>query len=38
MTVSYNPFDPTQVDHDEDVLAQPRHEARVAELMPASST
>jgi cytochrome P450 len=34
MTVSYNPFDPAQVDHDENVLNQLRHEARVAELMP----
>ena len=34
MTVSYNPFDPAQVDHDEEVLTQLRHEARVAELMP----
>jgi cytochrome P450 len=34
MTVSYNPFDPAQVDHDEDVLTQLRHEARVAEVLP----
>ena len=34
MTVSYNPFDPAQVDHDEDVLTSLRHETRVAELMP----
>ena len=34
MTVSYNPFDPEQVDHDEEVLTQLRNEARIAELMP----
>ena len=30
MTVSYNPFDPAQVDHDEEVLTQLRHEARAS--------
>jgi len=34
MTISYNPFDPAQVDHDEVVLDELRHEGRVAELMP----
>ena len=34
MTISYNPFDPVQVDHDEDVLTQLRHETRVAEVLP----
>jgi cytochrome P450 len=34
MTISYNPFDPAQVDDDAAVLAELRHEARVAELMP----
>ena len=34
MTISYNPFDPAQVDDDEEVLTQLRHETRVAELMP----
>ena len=34
MTISYNPFDPAQVDDDEEVLTQLRHEARVAEVLP----
>ena len=34
MTVSYNPFDPAQVDHDREVLTSSGDEARVAELMP----
>jgi cytochrome P450 len=34
MTVSYNPFDPAQVDHDEDVLKELRNASRVVELMP----
>ena len=34
MTVTYNPFDPDQVDHDEGVLAQLRHDAPVVELQP----
>jgi cytochrome P450 len=34
VTVTYNPFDPDQVDHDEGVLTQMRHEAPVVEIMP----
>jgi cytochrome P450 len=34
MTVSYNPFDPAQVDHQDAVLTDLRHEARVAEVLP----
>jgi cytochrome P450 len=34
MTTAYNPFDPAQVDNDEEVLTQLRHEARVAEVLP----
>jgi cytochrome P450 len=34
MTISYNPFDPAQVDDDEEVLTQLRREARVAEVLP----
>jgi cytochrome P450 len=34
MTVAYNPFDPAQVDHQDEILPRLRHEARVAELMP----
>jgi len=34
MTILYNPFDPAQVDHDEQVLAELRHETPVAEVMP----
>jgi cytochrome P450 len=34
VTVTYNPFDPEQVDHDEAVLTQMRHEAPVVEIMP----
>ncbi len=34
MTVTYNPFDPDQVDHDEEVLTRLRHEAPVVEIMP----
>src|ERR1700722_10722787 len=34
MTIAYNPFDPAQVDDDEVVLADLRHQTRVAEIMP----
>ena len=34
MTVTYNPFDPDQVDHDEEILTSLRHEAPVVEIMP----
>ena len=34
MTISYNPFDPAQVDDDEEVLTQLRRETRVAEVLP----
>jgi cytochrome P450 len=34
VTVTYNPFDPDQVDHDEEILTQLRHEAPVVEIMP----
>ena len=34
MTVSYNPFDPAQVDHQDEILPQLREQARVAELLP----
>jgi cytochrome P450 len=34
VTVTYNPFDPDQVDHDEPILTQMRHEAPVVEIMP----
>lgn len=34
MPTTYNPFDPAQVDHQEPVLDQLRHEAAVVELMP----
>ena len=34
MTVTYNPFDPDQVDHDEEILTRLRHEAPVVEIMP----
>src|SRR5205823_5963647 len=34
MTVVYNPFDPEQVDHHDDLLARLRHEAPVVEIMP----
>jgi cytochrome P450 len=34
MAVTYNPFDPTQVDHQDEILPQLRREARVAELLP----
>jgi cytochrome P450 len=34
VTVTYNPFDPDQVDHDEGVLAELRHDAPVVELQP----
>ena len=34
MTVTYNPFDPDQVDHDEKILTSLRHEAPVVEIMP----
>ncbi len=34
MTISYNPFDPAQVDDDEEVLTQLRHEHAVAAVLP----
>jgi cytochrome P450 len=34
MTVSFNPFDPAQVDHQDEVLDELRHAAPVIELMP----
>jgi cytochrome P450 len=34
MTVAYNPFDPAQVDHQDEILPQLRKEARVAEVLP----
>jgi cytochrome P450 len=34
MTISYNPFDPEQVDHDEAVLTELRHAGRVIEVLP----
>ncbi|HZP31001.1 MAG TPA: cytochrome P450, partial [Acidimicrobiia bacterium] len=34
MTVTYNPFDPDQVDHDREIVTQLRHEAPVVEIMP----
>src|SRR4029079_19209793 len=34
VTVTYNPFDPDQVDHDEAILTRLRHEAPVVEIMP----
>jgi cytochrome P450 len=34
MTISYNPFDPAQVDDDEEVLTQLRRETRVAAVLP----
>jgi len=34
MTVVYNPFDPEQVDHHDEMLARLRHEAPVVEIMP----
>jgi cytochrome P450 len=34
VTVTYNPFDPDQVDHDREILTQLRHEAPVVEIMP----
>jgi cytochrome P450 len=33
-TVEYNPFDPAQVDHQDEIIPKLRHEARVAELLP----
>jgi cytochrome P450 len=34
MTITYNPFDPAQVDNDAEVIKQLRDQARVIELMP----
>ena len=34
MTISYNPFDPAQVDDDEEVLTQLRRDDRVAAVLP----
>jgi cytochrome P450 len=34
VTVTYNPFDPDQVDHDRAILTEMRHEAPVIEIMP----
>lgn len=34
MTITYNPFDPAQVDNDAEVIKQMREQARVVELMP----
>ena len=34
MTITYNPFDPAQVDNDAEVIKQLREQARVIELMP----
>jgi cytochrome P450 len=34
MPAPYNPFDPTQVDHDDAVLTELRHECPVAEVLP----
>ena len=34
MTVSFNPFDPAQVDHQDEVLDELRHTAPVIEMMP----
>ena len=38
MTISYNPFDPAQVDDDEEVLTQLRHEAVSRRCCRASTT
>ena len=34
MSVVYNPFDPDQVDHHDELLARLRHDAPVVEIMP----